>query len=157
MAERKRRGRKRDIHLLSNRPPLTPTRKPFVRKVEVAKPAPSKFLQETPPGKAAVVTASGIKYLDRGDHVPEPEPVKPKREKKPRVKNDPKLVSAARELRDRYLEQFNSGLSQGALPAGKYAVGRMIEVGSRQYAVGSEEDARLLPSANCLPPTDLAA
>jgi GNAT superfamily N-acetyltransferase len=82
---------------------------------------------------------------------------KPKREKKPKLKNDPALVAKARELRDRYLEQFNSGLSQGALPAGKYAVGRMIEVGSRQYAVGSEEDARLLPTANCLPPTDLAA
>jgi len=94
-----------------------------VRKVEVAKPAPSKFLQETPPGKAAVVTASGIKYLDRGDHVPEPEPVKPKREKKPRVKNDPKLVSAARELRDRYLEHINT---TPLLSQGKYDVSRAL-------------------------------
>ncbi len=31
------------------------------------------------------------------------------REKKPRAKNDPKLVSAARELRDRWLEQVNGG------------------------------------------------
>ena len=60
---------------------------------------------------------------------------RPKREKKnsgapavskqpkPRLKNDPKLVAKARELRDRYLEQFNSGL---LLPGGKYAVGRAL-------------------------------
>jgi len=38
---------------------------------------------------------------------PLPEPVveKPKREKKPKVKNDPKHIAAARELRDRWLEQ----------------------------------------------------
>lgn len=34
---------------------------------------------------------------------------KPVREKKPKAKNDPKLVRAARELRDRWLEQVNSG------------------------------------------------
>ena len=39
---------------------------------------------------------------------PGPEP-KPKREPKPKVKNDPRLVAAARELRDRYLEHVNSG------------------------------------------------
>jgi hypothetical protein len=54
---------------------------------------------------------------------------KKKREKKPKVKADPKHVAAARELRDRYLEhlngeQFNSGTM---LPGGKYAVGRSLE------------------------------
>jgi hypothetical protein len=34
---------------------------------------------------------------------------KPERAKKPKAKNDPKLVAAARELRDRYLEHVNSG------------------------------------------------
>jgi hypothetical protein len=52
---------------------------------------------------------------------------KPKREKQPKLKNDPQHVSAARELRDRYLEQFNSGRLLGESPQGKYAVGRMIE------------------------------
>jgi hypothetical protein len=52
---------------------------------------------------------------------------KPKREKQPKLKNDPKHVAAARELRDRYLEQFNSGLLLGESSQGKYAVGRMIE------------------------------
>jgi hypothetical protein len=45
--------------------------------------------------------------------------VKPKRERKPTRKDDPKTVAAAREIRDRYLEQFNAGL---VLPAGKYHV-----------------------------------
>ncbi len=32
-----------------------------------------------------------------------------KRERKPAAKNDPRLVAAARELRDRWLEQVNAG------------------------------------------------
>jgi len=58
-------------------------------------------------------------------------PSKPaKAEKAPRpprvkAKNDPRLVAAARELRDRWLEQVNAGLY---LPTGnaKYDVGRLI-------------------------------
>ena len=52
-----------------------------------------------------------------------PKPQKPKREK---AKADPKHVAAARELRDRYLEQFNSGIVSGGVPQGKYAVGRAL-------------------------------
>jgi hypothetical protein len=40
------------------------------------------------------------------------------------VKNDPGLIAAARELRDRYLEQFYAGK---VLPTGKYEVCRQIE------------------------------
>jgi hypothetical protein len=49
---------------------------------------------------------------------------KPKREKKPKQKNDPKLIAAARELRDRWLEQVNGAplLSQG-----KYDVSRPLQ------------------------------
>jgi len=49
---------------------------------------------------------------------------KPPREKKPKAKHDARMVSAARELRDRYLEQYNSGR---CLPAanGKYDVARL--------------------------------
>jgi hypothetical protein len=54
-----------------------------------------------------------------------PKPVKPKREPRRKVKNDPKLVSAARELRDRWLEQVNSDPS--ALESrGKYEVTRQL-------------------------------
>jgi len=53
---------------------------------------------------------------------------KPKRAARPKVKNDPRLVAAARELRDRWLEQVNAG-DAAALPAGrgKYEVSRAIE------------------------------
>jgi N-acetylglutamate synthase-like GNAT family acetyltransferase len=47
------------------------------------------------------------------------------REKKPKVKVDPKLIAAARELRDRYLEHVNSG--QTLIEAsGKYDVARVL-------------------------------
>ena len=45
----------------------------------------------------------------------------PKRREK--VKNDPKLVAAARELRDRYLEHVNAGALLSAAVQGKYDVG----------------------------------
>ena len=53
---------------------------------------------------------------------------KPKRPKKPKAKNDPKHVAAARELRDRYLEQVNSGRVQieAARASGKYDVSRRV-------------------------------
>ena len=118
-------GMQQDAQALPEAQPRREKKK-FVRKVEVAKAPPSKFLQETPPGKAAVIVGGKIKYLDRADYVPPPEPQpepKPKREAKPRAKNDPKLVSAARELRDRWLEQVNT---TPLLPAGKYDVSRAL-------------------------------
>ena len=50
---------------------------------------------------------------------------KPKREPKPRRKNAPKLVAAARELRDRWLEQVNADESL-ILPRGKYDVTKAL-------------------------------
>jgi hypothetical protein len=50
---------------------------------------------------------------------------KPKREKKPKVKADPKLVATARELRDRWLEHVNSGEMQ-IESASKYDVTRAL-------------------------------
>jgi hypothetical protein len=81
----------------------------------------SKHLKGTPPGKAAVMTAGGIRYVERGDYTPEPAPAKPKRAPRPAAKNDPKLVAAARELRDRWMEDFNRG---PIAVAGKYLIGR---------------------------------
>ena len=51
------------------------------------------------------------------------------KQKRQKVKNDPAHVAAARELRDRYLEQFNAGtiLLTAGLPGGKYDVSRAIE------------------------------
>jgi GNAT superfamily N-acetyltransferase len=77
----------------------------------------------------------GLSFAPVKAVVEKPKAAKPKREK---VKADPKHVAAARELRDRYLEQFNSGL---ILPAGKYAVGRVLEANAMQV------DAKRLPQA----------
>jgi hypothetical protein len=81
----------------------------------------SRHLKGTPAGKAAVMTAGGLRYVERGDYVPEPAPPKPKRAAQPKSKNDPKLVAATRELRDRWLEDFNRQKIAGTP---KYAIGR---------------------------------
>jgi hypothetical protein len=58
-----------------------------------------------------------------------PEPVAPvekqKAPRKPKVKNDPKLVAAARELRDRWLEHVNRNPA-ALVSEGKYQVSRML-------------------------------
>jgi hypothetical protein len=56
------------------------------------------------------------------------EDVKPVKTKREKAKADPTHIAKARELRDRYLEQFNSGvLADGTqiLPQGKYEVSRL--------------------------------
>jgi len=61
----------------------------------------------------------------QGEPLPETKPQKAPKEKTPRVKpkNDPRLVAAARELRDRWLEQVNA---TPFLAQGKYDVSRAI-------------------------------
>src|SRR5687768_6288590 len=49
---------------------------------------------------------------------------KPNREKKPKAKNDPKLVAAARELRDRWLEHVNAAAVSQLAAQAKYDVSR---------------------------------
>lgn len=46
---------------------------------------------------------------------------------RPQRRNDPKLVAAARELRDRYMEQINEGLRLPPGACGKYEVSRSLE------------------------------
>ncbi len=66
--------------------------------------------------------------------------------KQPRIKfrNDPKHIAAARELRDRYLEQFNSG---ALLPstAAKYDVARQLEAAPTK--LGAHAQSPLLKAA----------
>jgi hypothetical protein len=50
---------------------------------------------------------------------------KPKREPRPKAKNDPRLVAAARELRDRWMEQVNADPSV-LLTCGKYDASREL-------------------------------
>lgn len=90
----------------------------------------SKNLGGVPAGKAAMITRGGVKYIERADAEEEAvEQPKPKRPRKPRQKHDPKYIAAARELRDRYLEEVNSGGSNMLSPAsyGKYDVSRQLE------------------------------
>jgi hypothetical protein len=68
--------------------------------------------------------------------------------KAPRVKakNDPRLIAAARELRDRWLEEVNAGryLPQAS---GKYEVCRQIDMRAREPGVPYESPALPMPLA----------
>ncbi len=84
-------------------------------------PAPRRARVKEPqaePIKPTAIMSGGLRFAT-------PKPVqapieKPKREAK---KNDPRLVAAARELRDRWLEQVNA---TPLLPQGKYDVSRTL-------------------------------
>lgn len=54
-----------------------------------------------------------------------PPKVKHARSRMPKQKNDPRYVAAARELRDRYLEELSAGTLQ-LESAGKYDVSRQL-------------------------------
>ena len=88
--------------------------------------------------KPAAMVSVGVRFgappaISPAAQAPSEETTIVKREKKakaPVKKNDPRLVAAARELRDRYLEEVNSGRHAlgAALPggAGKYDVTRAL-------------------------------
>ena len=67
------------------------------------------------------IMSGGLRFASSAPAAPE---AKAKREKAPKQKNDPKLVAAARELRDRWLEQVNATPLIGC---GKYDVSRQIQ------------------------------
>ena len=78
---------------------------------------------------------------------------KPKKEKQPKVKADPKLVAAARELRDRWLEHVNSGATL-IESAAKYDVTRALPALS---AVEGPDPITLSPRHAFSPSTPLRA
>ena len=69
---------------------------------------------------------------------------KPKREK---FKNDPKVVEAARELRDRYIEQINAGLLLPPSACGKYDVSRQLEAAPSAMKIESVPGVPMLEAA----------
>jgi hypothetical protein len=73
--------------------------------------------------------------------------VKPERKKRPQVKNDPKYVAAARELRDRWLEHVNAGETI-VLAQGKYDVSRTLSVVEGSRAIAGPA-AAALPEIPC--------
>jgi hypothetical protein len=82
--------------------------------------------------KPSAIVSGGLRF---GAVVPEVIEEKVEKVKKPKVKNDPKLVAAARELKDRWLEQVNGGLYL-PMARGKYEVSRGIgEAEPRQVAL----------------------
>ena len=101
------------------------------------------------------IVSGGLRFGPAPQAVAVPE-AKAKKEPKPKRKNDPKLVAAARELRDRWLERVNAGLYLPPV-AGKYDVSKTLsEVeGSRQIGAAVEVEggsmaigaSKLLPGA----------
>ena len=90
----------------------------------ISAPVPSggDFSSPRSPGPGGAGASSRIRWA----LVPEmPKEIAAKPEPKRRVKNDPRLVAAARELRDRWLEEVNAGRF---LPAsnGKYDVSKAL-------------------------------
>jgi hypothetical protein len=62
------------------------------------------------------------------------------RQKKPKRKNDPRLVAAARELRDRWLERVNRGENEQLLPSrGKYDVTACLPAPPASFAAIVEQ------------------
>ena len=96
--------------------------------------------------KRPLISMGGLWFAPKPAPPPEPTPEPAKEKpKRPAVKNDPKLVAAARELRDRYLEQFNEQFNGGrfAPPAGKYDVAPPVAAPVAPHPA----EARALPAA----------
>jgi hypothetical protein len=91
------------------------------------------------PNPIQSIASGGLRFAAPVTTVPAS---KPKREPKPKVKNDPKLVAAARELRDRWLERVNADPSLLA-SQGKYDVGRLPQ----PVVVTDAREALLAPMA----------
>ncbi len=92
-------------------------------------PAPrSKKRKSTSPVKPPLAPSGGLWFVAPGP----PKAIQEKHERAPRPKqkNDPKLVAAARELRDRWLEKVNEGEYQFE-SAGKYEVSRELAAPSQ--------------------------
>jgi hypothetical protein len=82
----------------------------------------------------------------------EAKPARPKREPRAKVKNDPKFVAAARELRDRWLEHASAPGAPGLFqPAEKYRIARALTGESEQarapVVLIAPETPRHLPAA----------
>jgi len=91
------------------------------------------------------ISAGGLRFAAPKAEVVEE---KPKRGPKQKVKNDPRLIAAARELRDRWLERVNSGqyLPQAA---GKYEVSKALAAPA--LAEPAPEALTVLPDLPALP------
>jgi hypothetical protein len=92
-----------------------------------ALPEPKERKRAAAPSTGCIISGGAIQFAKPGAAT---SAAKPKRAagtpRKPAAKHDPSHVAAARELRDRYLEQLNAGL---VLPDAKYDVSRAVPQG----------------------------
>jgi hypothetical protein len=107
------------------------------------------------PHMVAIIVGGRVKYVPKPGRV-EPAPAKPERKakaeraSKPKAGTiDPKYLTAARELRDRYLEHVNGERVNDQLllrSAGKYDVSRALSSASTTVSGARVEPARALPA-----------
>lgn len=99
-----------------------------------------------PPGKIGILVGGKIKYVERPGYVAE-KPVKAPRAKAEKgrpPKFDPKYLTAARELRDRCMEQVNDPMRLAIASGGKYDVSRTLtSMSSVESSVADEGRAML--------------
>jgi hypothetical protein len=110
---------------------------PVERRAARTKPAPA------PVTDATCAAAGGLRFAP-------PEPAKqpkPAKARPPQARIDPKYIAAARELRDRYLEQVNDRMMLPAAAAGKYDVSRALPPMGRTEPGGGDRVTPLLPAA----------
>ena len=102
---------------------------------KVKRPPMKRSKSKAEPAHQTLTVSNGLRFGSSSDAAAAKEkaekaekPTPRKRATRVRQKNDPKFIAAARELRDRYLEQVNI---DRMLPAsqGKYDVSRQLEAG----------------------------
>ena len=111
---------------------------------EPATPKPSTKRAKQPPMPTRVTIGTGTTWFSGTEQAKPTPKAKAPRVPKQKVKNDPRYKAAARELRDRYLEQYNSGSYLPEPTAQKYHVCRMIEATKTRML--DESPAGLLPA-----------
>ncbi len=104
-------------------------------------------------GKRQPAVAVNPKAIARGglrfaptEPAPDPAAVRAAQPKRQKRKNDPRYVAAARELRDRYLEEMNARLLLPPAASGKYDVSRSLAAAPsamRMEQAGAGEVAQL--------------
>jgi hypothetical protein len=119
-------------HAHSDEPKRLPLKRPMHGRdaARLSSPKSHATKKITPPRPTTLQERGGLRF---GNPAPPPPEKKP-REKRAKIKNDPKYVAAARELRDRWLEKVNApGGASLLLPSGKYDVSRTLSAveGSR--------------------------
>jgi len=115
-----------------------------IRSANAAPPAPLKAPPLPPPRRVQFGSRPTRSMPQPPPATENPKPrTKPPADKPPAAKIDPKLITGARELRDRYLEHINSPGNDPA-PKMKYEVSRQIE--HRMAAAPAQHPATALPS-----------